>query len=73
VYEVTGRKKCVCFLGKFEEFWPVTVVERGKEDRAFTMPQELRVPKMTLFGVPVNERCVNSVSCGRWTVVSDKS
>jgi len=36
---VIGRKKCVCFLGKFEKFWPVTAAEGGKGAGAFTMPQ----------------------------------
>jgi len=35
--------------------------------------RELSVPKTALLGAPVYERCVNSVSCGRWMVVSDKS
>jgi hypothetical protein len=35
--------------------------------------RELRVPKMAFLGAAVCERCVNSVSCGRWMAVSDKS
>lgn len=49
VYEVIGRKKSVCFLGRFEEFWPVTAVERGG---AFTMPQEVEISKNGPFRGP---------------------
>jgi len=35
--------------------------------------RELRIPKMVLLGAPAYERCVNSVSCRRWMVVTDKS
>ena len=52
VYEVTGRKKCVCFLGRFEEYWPVTAVEGRKEDGAFTMPQGVESSKNGLFRGP---------------------
>jgi len=63
----------LCFLGKFEEFWPVTSVEGGKEVELSPCHRELRVPKMALLGAPLYERCENSVSSGRWMVVSDKS
>jgi len=35
--------------------------------------RKLRFPKMALLGAPGYERWENSVSCGRWMVVSDKS
>jgi len=52
VYEVIGRKKFVYFLGRFEEFWPVTAVEGEEIGGAFTMPQEVESPKNGPFRGP---------------------
>jgi len=52
VYEVIRRKKSVCFQGRFEEFWPVTAVERGEEGGTFTMSQEVERSKIGPFRGP---------------------
>lgn len=47
-----GRKKSVCFLGKFEEFWPVTAVEGEEGGGVFTMAQAVESSKNGPFRGP---------------------
>jgi hypothetical protein len=56
------------------EFWPVSQLLKGEERMELSRCHRmLRVPKMALLGASIYERCENSLSCGRWMIVNDKS